>query len=96
MSASIAVQVDFYSTIREVFGDTSRQVTLRETPTVRSLLDTLCTFREAREKIFDDSGRLRDDISILKNGRKIVFLDGLDTELTNGDIIAIFPPMAGG
>ena len=41
--------------------------------------------------------RVRDDIRILLNGRHIVHLPkGLDTELKEGDEVALFPPVAGG
>jgi molybdopterin synthase sulfur carrier subunit len=33
---------------------------------------------------------------ILKNGRNIHFLSGLDTQLDDGNLIALFPPVAGG
>ncbi|MDD1680192.1 MAG: MoaD/ThiS family protein [Methanoregula sp.] len=35
-------------------------------------------------------------MNILQNGRNIHFLAGLDTLLSDGDIIALFPPAAGG
>lgn len=73
-----------------------------ETPgqagTVRELLDQLVQqFGEPlRRQLFTPGGELRPDISILVNGRNIVFLDGLDTALAPGDEIALLPPAAGG
>ena len=93
---TISVQVDFHATIRKVFGEKSIQIALSSPSSVRFLLDRLCTSQERYENIFEDTNRLRSDVTILKNGRNIVFLDGLDTELTTGDKIAIFPPVVGG
>ena len=40
---------------------------------------------------------IRRDILILLNGRHVIHLpNGLDTELKEGDEIALFPPIAGG
>jgi len=36
------------------------------------------------------------DVNVLKNGRNIHFLNGLETPLSEGDVIALFPPAAGG
>ncbi len=33
---------------------------------------------------------------VLLNGREIEFLNGLETPVTTGDTISIFPPLAGG
>lgn len=44
-------------------------------------------------EVFDGS-RPRDDRIILVNGRHIQFLEKI--ELRDGDVIAIFPPLAGG
>ena len=40
--------------------------------------------------------KLRDQITILKNGREIRFLSGLETKLENGNEISVFPPVHGG
>ncbi|UCD82333.1 MAG: MoaD family protein [Desulfobacterales bacterium] len=93
---SITVQVDLHATIQEVFGEKTIRVALNSPQTVRHLLAELCTSRQRHAQIFTDSGELRNDVKILRNGRNIVFLDNLDTELNNGDIIAVFPPVVGG
>ena len=93
---NISVQVDFHATIQKVFGVNSIRISSNSPLAVRSLLDQVCTSRERHEQIFDASNRLRSDVTILKNGRNVVFLEGLDTELKTGDRIAVFPPVVGG
>ena len=53
---------------------------------------------EVTDLIYDSrTKRVRGDIRILLNGRHIVHLPkGLDTELKEGDEVALFPPVAGG
>lgn len=41
-----------------------------------------------------DGGGLR--IKILLNGRDIDYIDGLESEITEQDILYLFPPVAGG
>ncbi len=96
MSANISVQVDFYAAIQDVFGQKSTRVTLAEHPTVGGVLEAICTTPERREKVFDSSGQLRRDLTIMRNGRNINFLNGLETVLSQGDVIAVFPPTFGG
>lgn len=48
-----------------------------------------------RSKIFDGEN-LSEQIVILVNGRHIVHLNELDTELNENDEISIFPVVAGG
>ena len=93
---NISVQVDFHAIVQQVFGEKSVRVALSSPLTVRHLLKALCTSPERHHAIFGDGGHLRSDVKILRNGRNIVFLEGLDTELNNGDAIAIFPPVVGG
>ncbi len=54
--------------------------------------------KEFTDLIYDSrTKRVRGDIRILLNGRHIVHLPkGLDTELKEGDDVALFPPVAGG
>jgi molybdopterin synthase sulfur carrier subunit len=93
---NISVQADFHAIIQQIFGEKSARVALSSPLTVRNLLKVLCTSPERHHAIFSDGGNLRSDVKILRNGRNIVFLNGLDTELNNGDTIAIFPPVVGG
>lgn len=93
---TISVQVDFHAFIQQVFGEKSVRVALSSPLTVSHLLKVLCTSPERHHTIFGEGGNLRNDVKILRNGRNIVFLSGLDTELNNGDTIAIFPPVFGG
>jgi molybdopterin synthase sulfur carrier subunit len=48
------------------------------------------------ERIFASPGTLRDVVNILNNGRNVHFMNGLDTTLDEDDVIALFPPVAGG
>jgi molybdopterin synthase sulfur carrier subunit len=41
-------------------------------------------------------GGLAPQINVLKNGREVLHLDGLDTSLDDGDRLSVFPPVAGG
>jgi len=43
-----------------------------------------------------EDGELDETITILINGRNILYLDGLETELNSDDKVTIFPQVAGG
>jgi molybdopterin synthase sulfur carrier subunit len=90
------VKIEFYSSMREVFQEKGRGIRLGGVSTIREILDLLCNTYQQRQKIFDHSGQLRPDINVLKNGRNIKFLDGIETEVKEGDIIAVFPLIIGG
>lgn len=90
------IAVKFYANIARAFTKKGKEVTIEESLTVEELLDTICNTYEQRQSIFDNSGRIKSEINILKNGRNIDFLEGLCTRLKNGDKVAIFPPVFGG
>lgn len=90
------VAATFYGPLTKIFQAGEKQISLREAPNVGALLEILCRSRVGRERIFDEDGRVRKDITVLRNGRNIVFLNGLETELNAGDSVAIFPPTHGG
>lgn len=93
---SINIKVRFYASLSQVFQEKERDVQLEEKTTIRSLLNLLCNTDEHREEIFDKFGQISSSINILRNGRHISFLNGIETELEEGDRIAIFPLLYGG
>jgi MoaD family protein len=49
------------------------------------------------EYVFDErTGEVKGFLQFLVNGRSASTQRGLDTELSNGDVLAIIPPVGGG
>jgi len=90
------VHVKAFATFREVM-DNQLDMEFPEGASIRTLLDGLTErYGGLGELIFAGPDTLRDFVNILKNGRNVYFLAGLDTPLDDGDVIALFPPAAGG
>jgi MoaD family protein len=92
----VTITVKSFATLREVM-DPQIRMDLPEGATIRSLLGALTgRYNGLDGLLFAAPGTLRDFVNILKNGRNIHFIGGLDTLLDDGDLIALFPPVAGG
>lgn len=94
----VRVKVKAFATVRSLIGS-SLEMELQGNPTVYDLLNEI--FRKCGEHVREmminpQTGKLFEYFKILRNGRNIDFLQGLDTPLKNGDEIAIFPPVGGG
>jgi sulfur-carrier protein len=86
-----------FATFREVIGANEMEMTLPAGEKIRGLLEILCSSHPGlRERLFNVSGQIKSYIIILKNGRSIASLQQLDTPIDEGDVIAVFPPVAGG
>ncbi len=90
------ITVKAFATFREVM-DMQIELEFPAGTTIRTLLSELTDrYKGLSEVMFSAPDTLRDFVNILKNGRNIHFLAGLDTPLDDGDMIALFPPAAGG
>ena len=88
--------IQLNSTLRGHFGRREVPLDLPEGSTVRDALDLLRdTMPELYVALVDQSGQVRDDILMLRNGRNIRFQEGLDTPLSATDTINCFPKMGG-
>jgi molybdopterin synthase sulfur carrier subunit len=90
------VRVRLFGDLAEVFQAREEEVELERASSIQGLLRLLCNSYQRRTKIFDKSGEVRSDINILRNGRNIAFLNGVETELDDGDVVSVFPRMFGG
>jgi sulfur-carrier protein len=91
------ITVRAYATLREVIGARETALSLPPGETIKGLLENLCgTYPGLRGHLFDDAGRTKPHIIILKNGRNIASLQQLETPIAEDDVLALFPPVAGG
>jgi len=90
------ITVKAFATFRKVM-DMQIELDFPAGSSVRTLLTELTgRYEGLGELMFAAPDTLRDFVNILKNGRNIHYIDGLDTPLDEGDMIALFPPAAGG
>ncbi|MHB9099672.1 MAG: ubiquitin-like small modifier protein 1, partial [Syntrophales bacterium] len=94
---TMKITIRAYATLREVIGTSETTLVLPPGETVKGLLENLCkTHPGLRAQLFDVAGQVKPYILILKNGRNIMSLQQLDTVIGEDDVIALFPPVAGG
>jgi molybdopterin synthase sulfur carrier subunit len=64
---------------------------------VRELIDDLeRRYAGIKARLCEESGEVRRFVNIFVNDEDIRFLNGLDTELKDGDEVSIIPAIAGG
>jgi len=94
------IKVKGFLTLRKAMGDRASLVVNVAEHTIRGLLRELSNIfgENFRDLLFEPhTSEVRDHIVILVNGRHYRNLPGnLDSELREGDEVALFPPVAGG
>ena len=90
------ITVRAFADYREFIGK-EMELDLPEEKTIGELLAELGeNYPNLRREMFAATGELKKFINIFINGRNIAFLQDMATPLADGDIIALFPPVAGG
>jgi molybdopterin synthase sulfur carrier subunit len=64
--------------------------------TLRAVLEDLCVENAALCAAIFDGADLQPHVRVMVNGQDSELAQGLDTTVSPGDQIAIFPPIAGG
>lgn len=95
------VSVRFFTTLREIVG--KREETLEfsesEPVNIEKVLERLAELygKSFREYVYEGkTGEVKGFLQFLINGRSALTLNGLKTELADGDVLAIIPPVGGG
>lgn len=92
------LQIQFFSLLRLLLKQESLDIPWFEGDDVQSVLSRVQEQVDAPflHKLLDEQGSLHAGTIILVNRRNILHLNGLQTSLEDGDILACFPPGAGG
>ena len=95
------VTVRFFTSLREIVNKKEEIFEFPEGKqvTVDLVLQTLthCYGERFAEYVYDpQTGETKSFLQFLINGKSTSTLNGLKTELSNGDVLAILPPVGGG
>lgn len=88
------VQVRLFATFREAVGEDTLDREVPDDASVGDLLRPLAAEHPDLD-LFED-GSLRGYVTVLQNGENVGHDEGLDTPLSDGDTISVFPPVSGG
>ena len=92
------LKIQFYSLIRMLLKQEATEIAWAEGDTVQNVLDKT----QAKiatpflHKLLDENGEPYAGTIILVNRKNILHLQGLQTPIADGDVLAFFPPGAGG
>jgi molybdopterin synthase sulfur carrier subunit len=90
------IRLKAFARFRDLLGG-KIEVDLPEGSTVFELLKMLASrSTDLSDQIFDDSGKIREDVNVMVNGRHFESLEGPETVLAAGDEVALFPVVVGG
>jgi len=94
---SVGLELRFFANFRAAVGQKSIDREFEAGSTVGDVLAALeSEFPDLAGDILDESGEIKPQLSVLKNGREVVHIDGTDTDVADGDTLSVFPPVAGG
>lgn len=92
----MSVRIRFFARFRELLG-TDIMVNVAEN---RGLLEVVSDVaqknREGYDALFDKNGVFFDYVILMQNGKRVETSDAQKIMVSDGDEIAVFPPVAGG
>ena len=92
------IKVEFYSLLRLLLKRDKLEIPARDNEKIRQLLQRIQQQLPTQflQKLLDENGELIPGTIILINRRNILHLEKLETPVHSGDVVAFFPPGAGG
>lgn len=91
------VEVHLFGPFRDAVGE---KVVSRPVPSDAAVGDVLAALADEHSELAGrfrtDDGELRGDVNVTRNGTHVRQLDGLETPLSDGDLLRIAPPVKGG
>jgi MoaD family protein len=97
----LKISVRFFTSLREILGKKEENLEFPEGE--RVTVDTVLGKLKQRygkpfvEYVYDPkTGEMKGFLQLLVNGKSASTLNGVKTELADGDVLAILPPVGGG
>jgi len=92
----MTVKVRFFARFRELLG-TDILVEKKSGTTVAALVKEIAEKKkEGYNAIFDEKGNFHEFVIVMRNGKRLEPAETTTVKVTDGDEIAVFPPVAGG
>ena len=96
-TGEIELELRFFANFRSAVGQKELTRRYDSDTVVGDVLAALeSEFPELAGDVLDEHGNIKEQLSVLKNGREVVHMDGTATALDDGDRLSVFPPVAGG
>src|SRR5208337_3782542 len=92
----MTVKVRFFARFRELLGTDILAEPESGTVFASLVKDIAKKNREGYDAIFDGNGNFREFVILMLNGKRLEASDAVTLTVTDGDEIAVFPPVAGG
>ena len=97
MCYHMEIELRTFATFRDAVGRKEVELTYDDEPmSVGTVLADLEAEYDGLDGQLLEGEEIRPQLSILKNGREVIHLEGTETTLSDGDSLSIFPPVAGG
>ena len=89
-------KIKYYANLRLITGKIDDEIEA-DGKTVEDIIQMLSSkYGDSFNKLMFSDGSLRGNVIILINGQNIIFKNGVKEKLGKGDLLDIFPPVAGG
>lgn len=85
----------FFADFREVVG---QKTITRQYEDVSTVGDAVTAIAEEfpEMELYEEDGSVREFITIMRDGRDVAHVNGMETELEDGETLSVFSPVAGG
>lgn len=91
------LKINLYTIYRNLAGERSVNLDIEDGSSLSTVLTELFALHPKLEQEFlDENGAIREHVSMFIAGKEVYGTDGLETQLSNSDIIDIIPPVEGG
>jgi molybdopterin synthase sulfur carrier subunit len=93
------IKIRLFTVLRELSGKREETLDFEEkTVTIMAVLRALSGKygKPFDDYVFDSDGQVKGFLQFLINGQSAATLQGLDSQLRDGDVLAILPPVGGG